>query len=74
MTQTEATLFMYNDVIKIFLVASIISLLTMPLVFVVSIRAGKDIRQTAAYLITNTMMNYPFFLLLSVLWLTLRRF
>lgn len=74
MTQAEATLNMVNDLIQIFLVASVISLLSMPLIFVTSVRIGHNLRQTVATLITNTLMNYPFYLIVSIVWLSIRRF
>ena len=74
MTQAEATLNMANDLIQIFLVASVISLLSMPLIFVTSVRIGHNLRQTVATLITNTLMNYPFYLIVSIVWLSIRRF
>ena len=74
MTQAEATLNMVNDLIQIFLVASVISLLSMPLIFVTSVRIGHNLKQTAATLITNTLMNYPFYLIVSIVWLSIRRF
>lgn len=74
MTQAEATLFVYDDLIRIFLLASVLTMLTMPVVFVICIRAGKNTSQTVSILITNTMTNYPVFLLISIIWLTLRRF
>ena len=48
MTQAEATLFVYDDLIRIFLLASVLTILT--------------------------MTNYPVFLLISIIWLTVRRF
>ena len=74
MTQAEATLNMVNNLIQIFLVASVISLLSMPLIFVTSVRIGHNLRQTVATLITNTLMNYPFYLIVSIVWLSIRRF
>lgn len=74
MTQAEATLNMVNDLIQIFLVASVISLISMPLIFVTSVRIGHNLRQTVATLITNTLMNYPFYLIVSIVWLSIRRF
>lgn len=74
MTQAEATLNMVNDLIQIFLVASVISLLSMPLIFVTSVRIGHNLKQTVATLITNTLMNYPFYLIVSIVWLSIRRF
>lgn len=74
MTQAEATLNMVNDLIQIFLVASVISLLSMPLIFVTSVRIGNNLKQTVATLITNTLMNYPFYLIVSIVWLSIRRF
>ena len=74
MTQAEATLYMVNDLIQIFLVASVISLLSMPLIFVTSVRIGHNLRQTVATLITNILMNYPFYLIVSIVWLSIRRF
>lgn len=74
MTQAEATLNMVNDLIQIFLVASVISLLSMPLIFVTSVRIGHNLRQTVETLITNTLMNYPFYLIVSIVWLSIRRF
>lgn len=74
MTHAEATMNMMNDLIQIFLVASVISLLAMPLIFVTSVRIGNSLKQTISVLITNTLMNYPFFLIVSIVWLSLRRF